>query len=861
MRRVEELDRRLTYLDEQLVKANNAPASDLSTSPSGSIISISPLSSEPSVPRFKEIIRLETNVEELDRNLRDVNEHLDSLRLKAMQFNEMNQVLLKTHKALEFTRAGSFSDATSSSSQGARGSFGAKGRSGSMLTGGEYLGSDEQQTQLATFARSFGFFDPSNKLNTLTGVIRAEKAAPFHTMIWRICGQNALVQFFDIETPIDDVASEELVAKKVFLIMAQGVQLTAKLNKICEGFRATVYRVPADQASFREMSVQVESNMRDLKVVIEQTLKQKYRLLSAVAQPENLPSWKIQVRKLRSVFATMNLFRRTEKGFIAQCWSAATDHARLREHVEAVASRSAGIGKGQAVVEVVPTTETPPTYYRSNKFTAGFQGIVDSYGVARYREMNPAPYTAISFPFLFAVMFADAGHGFIMLLFALWMVLWERRLAKASSNEIWLMFFDGRYIILLMGAFSIYTGFIYNDVFAKATNFFGSSWAVPPPEIRFEFNNATNKTIQVAQFMAASRYLEKGDSVYPYGVDPAWQLAPDNKIIFTNSFKMKVSVILGVMQMLFGVMLSLVNHINNRSVVSILFEFIPQILFLLSLFGYMITLIFAKWLTVFDPPATAPSILIDFINMFLYKYPTDIVYLRPWFPHKKDIQTALLLLALASVPVMLLVKPSIIVCCSGKSKKKPVTSNDLEMSEVLSEANGNGNGGSAAGTNAHAKAGSSKESEGTGGGGHGGHDEEESTGDIFIHQAIHTIEFCLGSISHTASYLRLWALSLAHSQLSEVLWSMILRKGLSMEVGGMIGRPIILFVTFAIWAVLTVAILILMEGLSAFLHAIRLHWVEFQSKFYIGDGYAFQPFSFKRNGDLGLGGSSADLQD
>lgn len=72
---------------------------------------------------------------------------------------------------------------------------------------------------------------------------------------------------------------------------------------------------------------------------------------------------------------------------------------------------------------------------------------------------------------------------------------------------------------------------------------------------------------------------------------------------------------------------------------------------------------------------------------------------------------------------------------------------------------------------------------------------------------------------------------------------MTLANGLT---GSGVSGVIILVVAFYMWLFLTISVLVVMEGTSAMLHSLRLHWVEAMSKHFMGDGVPFEPFSFKQ---------------
>ncbi|XP_077020499.1 V-type proton ATPase 116 kDa subunit a 4 [Tamandua tetradactyla] len=778
VRRCESLERILRFLEDEMQNE----------------IEIQLPEKYPLTPLPREMITLETVLEKLEGELQEANQNQQALKKSFLELTELKHLLKKTQDFFETET--SLSD-----------DFFIEDTSGLL----------ELRTSPAAMTGKLGF---------TAGVINRERMASFERLLWRVCRGNIYLKFSEIGVALEDPVTKEEIKKNIFIIFYQGEQLRQKVKKICDGFRATIYPCPEPVAERREMLTSINVRLEDLITVITQTESHRQCLLQDAAA--NWHTWAVKVQKMKAIYHILNMCNIdvTQQCVIAEIWFPVADTGRIRRALEQGVERS-----GSSMVPImnkVQSKTAPPTFNRTNKFTAGFQNIVDAYGVGSYREINPAPYTIITFPFLFAVMFGDCGHGTVMLLAALWMVLNERRLlSQKSNNEIWNTFFHGRYLILLMGIFSIYTGLIYNDCFSKSLNIFGSSWSVRPM-----FRNGTWST----HVMERSPYLQLDPAIpgvysgnpYPFGIDPIWNLA-SNKLTFLNSYKMKMSVILGIVQMVFGVILSLFNHIYFRKTLNITLQFIPEMIFILCLFGYLVFMIIFKWCR-FDVHVSqhAPSILIHFINMFLFNYsdPSN----GPLYKHQQEIQSFLVIMALISVPWMLLIKPFILRASHQKSQ--------LQSSMVQKDSTEDVDGG-----NLNSSIGSGKRDPAGAHGAQEDHEEEFNFADIFVHQAIHTIEYCLGCISNTASYLRLWALSLAHAQLSEVLWTMVMNIGLRQQSWGGL---IVVFIIFAIFATLTVAILLIMEGLSAFLHALRLHWVEFQNKFYAGTGYKFCPFSFKR---------------
>jgi V-type H+-transporting ATPase subunit a len=769
VKRCDEMARKLRFFYEQVEKAGLIVASRAST-------------------EIVELDALEARLDELEKELLEINANSERLQRSYSELLELQLVLEK---------AGSFFDDAQHRASTAH----FEPSAGNVIEAPLLAGESAAEPK-------------SVRLGFVAGVIQQEKLLAFERLLFRATRGNMFLKSAPVGTVLDPTTGEKQ-EKSVFVVFFAGERARTKILKICEAFGANRYPFPEEPARQRQMYAEVTARLRELHTTIEAGERHREGVLQQLGLC--LEDWAGQVKREKAIYHTLNKLSvdTSRKVLIAEAWCPVSGKQRVQEALRAATdSSNASVS---TIFQPLVTYEQPPTYFRTNKVTHGFQEIVDAYGIARYREVNPAVFTIVTFPFLFAVMFGDFGHGLLMLLFATYMVMNEKSLGRQKLGEIFEMMFGGRYVILLMSIFSIYTGLIYNEAFSIPMSIFGSGhWGCPG---NTAYTNRVEMHFEGNCEAAFADGLEPQDrGPYPFGIDPSWH-GTRTELQFLNSVKMKMSIVIGVVQMNLGILLSLFNQRYFRDKLSTWCEFVPQMLFLNSLFGYLSLLIVGKW-------ASGSTADLYHVLIYMFMSPGNVDCAQPdgappgcpenkMFSGQGQVQVLLLLIALVAVPWMLIPKPYIL-------KKR------WEQRQALI-----GHYGRVSPHDEDAESPGQRMA-------HSQHDEHEEFdfGEVAVHQMIHTIEFVLGAVSNTASYLRLWALSLAHSQLSAVFYDRVLMGALKAN------NAAALFIGFFVFWIATLGVLMVMETLSAFLHALRLHWVEFQNKFYHGDGYLFAPFSF-----------------
>ena len=603
--------------------------------------------------------------------------------------------------------------------------------------------------------------------------------------------------------------------------------LKEKLLRIIESFGARNFEYPTNPEIYEANLNEIQQTYAEQSETIKLTELQIETILTKLENPRIfscslIEEYRLFLLKEKYIYTIMNYFKQDDADVIkVKCWCAESDESTIKQALFSIAK---GHGSHQATGEFILNVQPkkylpPPSHFAMNDFLKPFQEIVNTYGIPGYQEINPGLFTIISFPFLFGVMFGDIGHGF--LLFSLGVFLCFNQKIKGLR--------DFRYLFLLMGFFSIFCGFIYNEIFSIPLNLFGSC------------------------YLKSEKIVSREEAcVYPFGLDPIWGVST-NELAFFNSFKMKMAVIIGVSQMTLGILLKGFNTLFHCNFLDFFFEFLPQLFFMGATFIYLDILIIIKWTIDWDHlKVSPPSLIQQFLNLGLKMGTVDENPLFGAGNEQEYLQRILFIIALLMVPMMLVMKPVILYTfrkieeknlkkkeimqkeqkkrSSGmelyfeESEEKPLmeegkSSPDNEFKEVLHKLRDYDSSSDELSPIKHKKI--------------------EPMSEIIVHQIIETIEFVLGSISNTASYLRLWALSLAHSQLSKVFFDMTLMD--MIEKRSVIG----IIVGFFLFANITLAVLMCMDVMECFLHALRLHWVEFQNKFFKADGYKFQPLSFK----------------
>ncbi len=491
--------------------------------------------------------------------------------------------------------------------------------------------------------------------------------------------------------------------------------LMTKINSLLEKYKEPVEGVGESlKKTLRKPTVYEAANWNDLVDRIEERVRELERALSEAQERgesgairkyrQELLDLQEALEVCNDVITVLNETRVSKyfaqtAGFIPK--------SRLSKALEEVYNEC-----GRKVLVLTEETEEAPTHIEYPWWLKPFMTITCLYGAPNYREISPVPFLAFTFPLFFGLMFADTGHGIFLILAGLLIYY------KFKEQEG----------MRILGMISIYFG-----IFAAIAGFFSGEFFGPAPPLGPAYKSIVKKILGIPETELLPLEIELGgENITPVIM---WILI--------------LSIKIGILQMLLGFVISIINEAMRKEYLDLFTVTIPQTLvFIVGTLPFLLAIV--EGASVKLPLLNYPGLNMMWVNTVL---------------------GLLVILAFA----------------------KPLACKLLRV------------------------------------------EEEEGFG----FSMFEAFDFLLRIVSNTASYMRILALLMAHIGLMYVFY----------VLGNLVAQPLPLMlsgIAFGIVYALGNIITIGLESIIVFAHTARLHFYEWFSKFYLGDGVTFTPVKASR---------------
>jgi V-type H+-transporting ATPase subunit a len=383
VKRCDELERKLRFF------ANECDKFDLELQPAGNIDRFleTPSSVTSDDKTGAQLLEsMEVELEGYEAQLRELNSYSEKLTTEYNEKVELQEVL---EKARRFFMTDAPRLAVSE-----------------LTAGGQAVPEDRTESLLDSEGGPTGR-DMDMRFSSITGVVSTEERVRFERMIFRATRGNCYVRFAPIKQPITDPQTGQLVEKCVFIVFYKSVSIENKLKKICDAFEAHRYSLPDmdDAPAVDRMLTENAQELVDSRTVLLKNQDTRYRLCQMLSK--HTERWTWLVLREKAIYHSLNQFKADVSGMLrGEGWVIAECVDDVRDAVNK-AHANMDMAMPSLVDHVPQPWPTPPTHFAVNKFTYGYQEFVNTYGIPRYREANPALFTAATFPFLFGKCYLE----------------------------------------------------------------------------------------------------------------------------------------------------------------------------------------------------------------------------------------------------------------------------------------------------------------------------------------------------------------------------------------------------------------------------------------------------------------------